>query len=149
MGRPTRYKAEFAEQAYKLCLLGLTDAEMAQFFGIQESTLNNWKKRHKPFMQSIEQGRIPADMEVAVKLRERAMGYTHPEEKIFIHEGKVIRVQTQKHYPPDERALRLWLMNRQPGKWRDRVQHEHGGIEDGDPIVVEVVKFGAQDQNSG
>jgi hypothetical protein len=31
-GRPTKYKEEYNEQAYKLCLLGATDKELADFF---------------------------------------------------------------------------------------------------------------------
>lgn len=31
-GRPTKYKEEYTDQAYKLCLLGATDKEMADFF---------------------------------------------------------------------------------------------------------------------
>ena len=30
-GRPSSYRQEYAEQAYKLCLLGVTDADMADF----------------------------------------------------------------------------------------------------------------------
>ena len=32
IGRPTKYKPEYSAQAQKLCLLGATDAEMADFF---------------------------------------------------------------------------------------------------------------------
>ena len=42
-GRPTKYKDEYCEQAYKLCLLGATDKEMADFFQVSLSTLNLWK----------------------------------------------------------------------------------------------------------
>lgn len=37
-GRPTRYKAEYAQQAYKLCLLGATDKELADFFHVSGQT---------------------------------------------------------------------------------------------------------------
>jgi hypothetical protein len=61
-----------------------------------------------------------ADSQVAEKLFQRGMGYTHDEEKIFLYEGQPVRVQTKKHYPPDTQAASLWLRNRQPDKWRDR-----------------------------
>ena len=41
VGRPTLYKEEYPEQAYKLCLQVDTDKELADFFGICEATLNN------------------------------------------------------------------------------------------------------------
>jgi hypothetical protein len=36
MGRPTSYKAEYAAQALKLCKLGLTDKELAEYFEVSE-----------------------------------------------------------------------------------------------------------------
>ncbi len=41
---------------------------------------------------------------------------------------------TVKHYPPDTQAASLWLRNRQPDKWRDKLTHEHAG-PDGGPVV--------------
>jgi hypothetical protein len=45
-------------------------------------------------------------------------------------DSKVIRVEIVEHYPPDTTACIFWLKNRQPGRWRDRVdvQHEDGRI---------------------
>ena len=48
-GRPTLFKEEYLEQAYKLCLLGATDADLADFFGVDEDTINLWKRTHKDF----------------------------------------------------------------------------------------------------
>lgn len=132
-GRPSKYRAEFAEQAMKLCLLGATDIEIADFFGVQESTLNNWKSRHPDFLESITRGKTIADATVAEKLFHRACGYEHPEDKIFQYEGQPLIVPTIKHYPPDTPAASLWLRNRQPEKWRDKQTHEHTG-KDGGPI---------------
>jgi len=44
-GRPTKYDEKYNEQAYKLCLLGASDKDMADFFQVTESTLNLWKDR--------------------------------------------------------------------------------------------------------
>ena len=46
-------------------------------------------------------------------------------EKIFCSRGKVIRVETVEHYPPDTTAMIFWLKNRQPDRWRDRAEVEH------------------------
>lgn len=43
-GRPTDYREEYNEQAYKLCLLGATDAELGDFFNVTEQTINNFQK---------------------------------------------------------------------------------------------------------
>jgi hypothetical protein len=109
---------------YKLCLLGLTDAQMASIFDVSEQTLNAWKKKHPDFLESIKKGKGIADADVAVSLRDRALGYTHSEEKLFQYEGSVIRAETTKHYPPDTAAAFIWLKNRQPELWKDRKQDD-------------------------
>lgn len=53
--------SEFNEQARKLCLLGATDSELADFFGVCERTINNWKSEFPAFLQSIDAGKISAD----------------------------------------------------------------------------------------
>ncbi|MDK2821839.1 MAG: hypothetical protein PWP31_1804 [Clostridia bacterium] len=119
-GRPSKYKPEYAEQAYKLCLLGATDKDMADFFAVCEDTINEWKKAHKDFSESLKKGKMEADAVIAQKLFHRAKGYEHPEDKIFNDSGKPLVVPTVKHYPPDTTAAIFWLKNRQPKKWRDK-----------------------------
>jgi hypothetical protein len=34
--------------------------------------------------------------------------------------GQVIRAQIVEHVPPDVGAIKLWLGNRRPDKWRDK-----------------------------
>ncbi len=39
VGRPTLYKEDYPKQAYRLCLLGATDEEIAEAFGVTEATI--------------------------------------------------------------------------------------------------------------
>lgn len=126
MARPSRYKAEYAEQAEKLCRLGATDRELADFFGVTEQTVNNWKRDHPEFFESLKRGKVLADAEVADKLFKRATGYSHPAVKIFNDQGTPLEVPYTEHYPPDTTAAIFWLKNRQKDKWRDKIDH---GIE--------------------
>lgn len=121
-GRKTTYKKEYAELAYNYCLLGATDEQLANFFGVGETTINKWKKAHKEFGESLKKGKAEADARVAQSLYHRALGYSHPEEKIFQSEGEIIRAETVKHYPPDPTSMIFWLKNRQPTLWRDKQQ---------------------------
>lgn len=57
MARPTKYQEAYAEQARKLCLLGYTDAELADFFEVSESTINKWKLDYPKFSESIKRVR--------------------------------------------------------------------------------------------
>ncbi len=133
-GRPSPYnKKIYPEQAKKLCLLGAIDLELADFFGIQESTLYVWKTKHPEFTEALKEGKKLANANVALRLYERAMGYSHPEDKIFNNNGSPLIVPTTKHYAPDTTAAIFWLKNRDPDNWRDvhkvegKIDHDHSG----------------------
>lgn len=127
MARPTLYKPEYAEQARKLCLLGSTDKDLADFFEVCEATLNNWKTDFPEFLESIKRGKTQADAEVADRLYQRAMGFEHPEVHITSFQGFITVTPITKIYAPDPTAAIFWLKNRQRAKWRDRVETEHSG----------------------
>ena len=124
-GRPTKYKSEYVDQVYRLCLIGLTDKQLAKYFECSEATLNTWKKRYPKFLESLKKGKEIADGEVALSLFKRACGYSHPEEKVFCNEGHITTHETIKHYPPDTAACFIWLKNR--AGWRDRHEHAVSG----------------------
>lgn len=120
-GRPTAYRKEYAEQAYKYCLLGATDAQLADFFEVAESTINNWKNNHPEFLESVRRGKIIADANVAEAFYKRATGFEKEDsEKVFQYQGEVIRTPIKEYFPPDPGAALNWLKNRQPDKWRDK-----------------------------
>lgn len=133
MARPTKYKPEFAEQAKHLCQLGATDRDVAEFLGVAEYTVRRWSARYPEFCAALKVGKAEADARVEQSLYRRATGYTHEEEKVFCNaDGKVTRVKTLKHYPPDTTACIFWLKNRNPAEWRDRM--DFGG--DGESAAV-------------
>jgi hypothetical protein len=139
IGRPSAYQPQFAEQAYKLCLLGATDGEMADIFGVSEQTLNAWKTAHPEFLESIVRGKGTADANVAERLYQRALGYSHHAVKIFLPPGasEPVYAPYTEHYAPDTQAASLWLRNRQPGRWRERQELEHSG-KDGAPLMPSI-----------
>ncbi len=127
-GAPTLYREEYNEQARKLCLIGATDKDLADFFEVEESTINNWKKANPEFLESIKAGKQLADSNVADRLYQRAIGFEHDAEEIkVVSDGmgagsSIERVQVRKIYPPDTAAAIFWLKNRQRDKWRDKVE---------------------------
>lgn len=137
VGRPSKYKPEYAEQAKKLCMLGHTDKELAVFFEVSEQTLNAWKQAYPEFLESLKGGKDLVDAEVAAKLFHRATGYEHPEDDIRVVNGQIVITPTIKHYPPDTTAAIFWLKNRQRDKWRDKPEAD--GDEDAPVLPVKVV----------
>jgi hypothetical protein len=129
MGRPSSYKPEYAEQAGKLCKLGATDKELADFFEVTEQTVNNWKTDFPSFFESLKRGKHEADDRVEHSLYRRALGYSHDAVKIFCSkEGDVTKVEYVEHYPPDTVACIFWLKNRRSDEWRDKIDIAQSGM---------------------
>jgi hypothetical protein len=120
-GQPTLYRPEFARQAKKLTLLGATDIQLADFFGVTEQTLTNWKHAHPRFFLSLKVGKAN-DMSVERSLYRRAVGYSFDSVKVFCNaKGEVTEVPYREHVPPDTTAMIFWLKNRKRSEWSDRV----------------------------
>ncbi|GAB4038644.1 helix-turn-helix domain-containing protein [Spirosoma jeollabukense] len=142
-GAPTKYKPEFAEQARKYCLLeGATDEELAANFGVTIRTLDNWKNKYPDFLRGVLEGKKVADANVAEGFYKRAVGYEYTETTFEKVDDKKMLEATPdalittdaykkkivtKHLPPDAGAALNWLKNRQPAKWRDKVEVAHSG----------------------
>lgn len=128
-GRPTDFKEEYLEQAYKLCLLGATDASLADFFEVTEQTINNWKISQPEFFESLKDGKAKADAQVAQSLFNRAIGYkAEPELKEELAADGITVIETTrttKHVGPDTTAAIFWLKNRKSDVWRDKQEVEH------------------------
>lgn len=137
-GRPSKYKQEYAEQARKLCLLGATDAKLADFFEVDEATINRWKHDFPEFCKSLKAGKIQADAEIAESLFNRAKGYVAPDLDIKMYEGQIIETPYMKHYPPDATSMIFWLKNRQPDLWREK--REAVEVNDDNEITINVVR---------
>lgn len=133
MGRPSKYDPDVHnDQALKLTMLGLTDKELADFFDINEDTLNEWKK-DATFSESLKKGKELADAEVTRSLFERATGYEAPDTDIRVVNGQIVKTDLIKHYPPDTLAIIYWLNNRQRKKWKQA--QEKVDEDAGKPIV--------------
>lgn len=137
-GRPTKFKAEYIEQARKLCQLGATDRELADFFEIAESTLYLWKAENQEFSEALKVGKDTADDRVERSLYLRACGYTHPDVHVSNYQGEVSLTPIIKHYPPESVAGIFWLKNRRPSEWRDK--REITGA-DGSPLAVQIIRY--------
>ena len=118
-GRPTKYKTEFCDRAFDFALVGMTDDEIAGALKIDRATLYRWKNAQPELCDAIKRGRDRYDNEVVeTALRQRAAGYDYQEE-VMTREGP--SVITKRFHGSDTAAI-FWLKNRQPERWRDRVE---------------------------
>jgi hypothetical protein len=118
------HHAEIMQEAHELGLSGATEYEAADALGISLRTLQLWKARDPGFAKALQIGKDIADGKVEASLYHLARGYTFHSEKIFQHEGQVIRVPIVEHVPPNTSAAIFWLKNRQRDKWRDKFEVE-------------------------
>lgn len=140
-GRPTSYKDEFAEQAKKICELGATDQEIADFFNVDVRTIYRWKHDHDEFCQALKAGKDIADERVERSLYQKAIGYEQDEVKIFMPSGaeEPVYAPFRAKIAPDTTAAIFWLKNRRSQDWRDKQDVEHSG-----GVSVQIVRLAEQ-----
>lgn len=129
-GRPSKYQDDTLEQAYKLTLLGATDEQLADFFDVSTTTIDNWKKNKPEFLGALKEGKKKADATVADSLYNRAIGYEFIEEQAFKikksqYEEEVEVVEVRRVVPPDPTSCFFWLKNRNQENWRDKSEVKH------------------------
>lgn len=162
-GRPTKYTEVDLEQVTKLCLLGVTDEEIADFLNICEATLNNWKKEYPEFLESIKNGKEYADANVAKSLYNRACGFDYDEvtfekldNKVNLMMSTAEGIKTEDCYKkkvvtkkvaPDTGAAFIWLKNRRSGEWRDKqeIEIKSDKFEQFVAIVLAIIKNNVHD----
>lgn len=140
MARPSKFQEEFIPQAEKLCKLGATDMEVADFFEVDVRTLYRWKAENEAFCQALKAGKEVADERVERSLYARANGYEHNEVDIRVVGGEIVQTPIRKYYPPDTTACIFWLKNRRAAEWRDKVEQEHSGTVQIGRVVREIVR---------
>ena len=135
VGRPTKYKAIYAREAYTQCReYGYTHKDLAKYFKVTTSTITEWVKNFPEFSAQVKSGKDHFDTErVEASLLKRALGYEYEERKIILEgEGEKRRIEkTVKQFPPDVTAIIFWLTNRKPEIWKDRRNLYHK-LEDAD-----------------
>lgn len=107
-GRPTKYRAEYAERAYGACLLGATNEHLAKIFCVTCSTIDKWIADIEEFSGAVKAGREEADNEVVKSLYNTALA-------------------------GNTTAQIFWLKNRRPKQWREK--HDVDVTSAGEKIV--------------
>ena len=102
---------------------GLTDEDIANNIGIVPSTLYKWKKEHSEISESLKKYKEIPDYKVENSLYKRANGFEHTyKTQKVTKDGDIVDYKVTVYYPPDPTSIIFWLKNRQPKKWRDKVE---------------------------
>jgi hypothetical protein len=132
-GRPTKYRKNFPERAFKLWAKGATDVEVCKDLKVSHETLDQFKKRYPEFLAAKTKAKAIADELVEQSLFKRATGFIAPDCHVSQFEGDITITNLEKHYPPDTAAIVFWLKNRKPKEWRDRsevlLEQEVAGVD--------------------
>ena len=127
-GRPSKITKIDLREVTHYAAHGYTDMELAKIFGVDQRTIDNWKKSYPTFFLSLKSGKLLADAKVEASLYQRACGYSHPEVHVSNYLGHVTLTPIIKHYPPDPVSMIFWLKNRKPLEWRDKHDHTVEGV---------------------
>lgn len=118
VGRPSTYNDEYAYFAFQFAQAGLRQSDGAKLMGVSLSTFKNWLKHHEAFAFEWKRGCMLADAEVAKAVFKLAVGFDAETcKKVLMDDGSYI-LKKYRIYPPNLRACKLWLRNRQPHLWK-------------------------------
>jgi hypothetical protein len=168
MGAPSKYDVTFNDLAEKLCAkFGADDKKLAEFFEVTEQTINNWKKDHPDFFESIKSGKdIHNSKKAELSLVKRVEGFEYEEVHTEITEewkpdkegvehlvGKKKHVKkVKKYYPPDPLSIFYWCNNRMSKRWKNvksvYVQSTSNEGQDIKPYSIFKKKHGVKDDKS-
>ena len=136
IGRPSLLTEVMHEKFIAMIAKGFTHQQAADVLGVTRRTITNWINRSELLRIETNEARLIASRVVEASLFNRAVGYSHPEEKVFCHEGFITTHDTIKHYPPDTTAAIFWLKNRRPDLWKDKRETELSGKVQGIPAAM-------------
>ncbi len=116
------YHPGFDRRATDYCMLGATNEELAQLFGVSVSANQKWLVARPSFARAVRKGREEADARVARSMFRAATGLKLKEVRTRLGEnGQVLeKTETIKEQAPNVNAGTLWLTNRRSDRWRDR-----------------------------
>lgn len=137
LSRPAEvWRPEYGNTIYRLCLAKFGLPRIAETMGVRLSWLQDIIETNATARKMYRKGSAEVAGEVAEKLVERAKGYSHPSEKIFLtKDGEIVRAPTIQHYPPDTAAALAVLREFSPGHFKEQHSTELTG-PNGGPILT-------------
>lgn len=122
------------------CREGYNDEELSRAMGISASTLYRWMNDHREIWEATTRGRAGAREQILNSMYKKATGFS-----VFVKvpmrvraaggEDRIVTVEKEEYYPPDDRAARIWLNADERRRLRDE---ETGDEAERDSVTVVV-----------
>lgn len=106
---------------------GIPKKDFPKYLGISMTTWHNWKSTYPFINRILAENQATLNAKVAASLLDRALGFENPNAvKLFYDRvtGNVIQEQYTEYYPPDVNAIKYYLNNKMPEKWKERSTSE-------------------------
>lgn len=94
--------------------------------GVAPSTYYLWLKAHPEFSEALKRGQTDKRARLRNTMFQSAIGFHVAEEKIFLHEGKPVRVETMRYIAPNSTMQVFLACNEMPEEYK-HVQHIQAG----------------------
>jgi len=108
-GPKPKYDPVFAGHARRLCMMGATMQELADYFDVARCTIATWSAQYPDFGQAVAEGRLAADSVIAERLYDKAKGYEAEAERLVQIDGEWRPVSYTRRLAPDTQACIFWL----------------------------------------
>lgn len=126
---------------YSLAEQGFTQTQIAERIGVARQSLYNLQQRDAKFLDAFKKAKKRATEIVERSLFESATGWTCEETIVKVIDGNIHKIKVTKQYPPSVDAQKFYLKNRDPDRWKDRLEQDI--VSDG-KSVAEVLLLAAQ-----
>jgi len=143
MGRKTLYKKSMIKQTENLILMGYTHEEVAKFFEVNVASIYLWKSMYPNFADALNITKDEYDSNVVKSLYKSAIGYTERANVKQIDDaGNIKIIRTRKKVAPNIGAIKMWLYNRQPDKWKpeaELVKQKYDDTAPAPPLTINYI----------
>jgi hypothetical protein len=140
-----KFRPEMVQQAYKLYLLGRTDEQVADFFGVKRDAIYVWVRNRPEFREARKEGRVAADANVASSTYDNCH-----DRKIKVKKKKWLNTkdgpceveeEEEVFVRADSRAQQFWMQNRHPELWNKQAQASLEKEVKHEENLIELAKF--------
>lgn len=106
---------------------GITDKEFADIMELHVSTIHRYKQDEN-FLRLLKKAKGQADELVEMSLFKNAVGFSVMETQLHNYQGEITKTLVEKHYKGETAAQFIWLKNRRPDMWRDKIEGNAGAL---------------------